>query len=362
MENNRTEKSLAENRRDALAPKAPEDLISAVAEMVAADAEPALDLASPPSVEAHAAAEALGITPAKAQATLDVLRAYGALPGIPPASPPAPDLEPASAPLRTAAPRGRSPMTLIKKLAEVSGDLGFIEKRGRNAFHNYDYATESDIMAAIRPRLAERSVFVQTLIIDETKKDEGKKSANGKPTFLHRVETLHIFHCGDTGETLDVRGIGYADDGDDKGFFKAYTGAVKYAMAKTFLISSGDDPEAEGAEEKAKGKKAAAAAAQASGGPQRSSSGCEDQGEGVPFFVTCPITEVKTTNLTGGRIRYAFPIPGLPKPASTVHPQIGAKVAKEKGTGLSVRFELIKNGGWVNIQNAEVLPPGTVVE
>lgn len=36
---------------------------------------------------------------------------------------------------------------------------------------------------------------------------------------------------------------GYGDDAGDKGIYKALTGAVKYALMKQFLVSTGDDPE-----------------------------------------------------------------------------------------------------------------------
>ena len=39
--------------------------------------------------------------------------------------------------------------------------------------------------------------------------------------------------------------MGAGDDGADKGLYKAYTGAVKYFLMKTFLIPTGDDPEAD---------------------------------------------------------------------------------------------------------------------
>ncbi len=37
--------------------------------------------------------------------------------------------------------------------------------------------------------------------------------------------------------------VGQGLDNADKGYYKAYTGAVKYFLMKTFMISTGDDPE-----------------------------------------------------------------------------------------------------------------------
>src|SRR5688572_13128409 len=50
--------------------------------------------------------------------------------------------------------------SLVTKLAEVMALVHRVPKRGRNEFHKYDYATEADIVEAVRGGLAERGVLL----------------------------------------------------------------------------------------------------------------------------------------------------------------------------------------------------------
>src|SRR4051794_9290954 len=108
--------------------------------------------------------------------------------------------------------------------------VGTVEKRGKNAHFNYEYATESDLMNAVRSGLAEKRVFVLTSV-------EGTQRGPD----VTEVHTLHTFVDGDTGETLSVKGYGQAANKVDKGGYSALTGAMKYFLMKNFLISTGDD-------------------------------------------------------------------------------------------------------------------------
>lgn len=139
---------------------------------------------------------------------------------------------------------------LAGKLAKVMGSIPWVEKRGRNSFFNYDYATESDIMEAIREKLAEAGVFVTTSVEDMQFRETTKKTRDGSPMHLVFVKTKHTFHDGETGETLEAFGFGSGEDSGDKAVYKAITGAMKYFASKNFLMSTGDDPEKDGEEEK----------------------------------------------------------------------------------------------------------------
>lgn len=132
---------------------------------------------------------------------------------------------------------------LVQKLAKVMGAVDWVEKRGRNKFFNYDYATESDIMDTVRKKLAEEGVFCLTSVEETSTKDTSRKTRDGAPIFLTFVKTKHTFCDGETGETLEVFGHGCGEDSADKGVYKAITGAMKYFVSKNFLMSTGDDPE-----------------------------------------------------------------------------------------------------------------------
>jgi hypothetical protein len=129
--------------------------------------------------------------------------------------------------------------TLATKLAKVLGEVSRIPKSGRNKFQNYDYATESDALDAIRPLLSKHNiaVFFDCLSVEELD--------NNRTRVQIQVEMV----CGDSGESRSSICFGEARDADnkgktqDKGLYKAMTGAMKYWMFKTFMISTGDDPE-----------------------------------------------------------------------------------------------------------------------
>lgn len=126
------------------------------------------------------------------------------------------------------------PLVLYSKLAEVMGLAGRIEKRGENTFHHYKYAMESDIVEAVRLALAERHVMLIPAVRQVVR--EGT---------LTTALMAFTFTDGETGETATHEWAGTGDDKGDKGLYKAMTGALKYFLLKTFLMPTGDDPEAD---------------------------------------------------------------------------------------------------------------------
>jgi hypothetical protein len=122
--------------------------------------------------------------------------------------------------------------SLYAKLAEVTKEIGRVEKAGHNDFHNYDYVKEDDLVEAVRGKLADRNVALLSSALEVTK--------------VGTLTTAHLrftFVDGGSGETHDADWFGTGDDKGDKGLYKAYTGALKYFLMKTFLIPTGNDPD-----------------------------------------------------------------------------------------------------------------------
>lgn len=132
--------------------------------------------------------------------------------------------------------------SLVAKLANAMTAISRVPKRGHNAFQNYDYPMEVDIVEAVREKLAEQKVFlfstVDEVSCEELKSDKGS-------VWRTTVTLTFTFVDGESGETFSVNYIGVGDDKGDKGIYKAYTGALKYCLLKNFLIPTGDDPEAD---------------------------------------------------------------------------------------------------------------------
>jgi len=133
-----------------------------------------------------------------------------------------------------------NPRPLAAKIARILGKLGRVAKSGRNTFHNYDYATESDIADALRQHLSAEGVAIFPTVIDskvETVQDRNKSAT------MATVTLELTFIDGESGDLMTTRWIGQGIDQGDKAYYKAYTGAFKYGLMKTFMVSTGDEPE-----------------------------------------------------------------------------------------------------------------------
>lgn len=113
-----------------------------------------------------------------------------------------------------------------------------VEKRGRNDFHKYDYATEADVIAAIRPHMVKNGLILVPHV------DTVNNDSNGNTNI---VVSYRLYHT--SGEFLEFNIPASGNDRNsrggvgDKGIYKALTGASKYAMLKVFCMATGDDPE-----------------------------------------------------------------------------------------------------------------------
>ncbi|WP_243299111.1 ERF family protein [Bacillus litorisediminis] len=130
---------------------------------------------------------------------------------------------------------------LVSKLSKVMQEVKYIQKRGKNAFHGYNYATESDVAEKVREVLAEQCVIMVPDMKSHTVREH--INAKGKTEYIVTAEMEFRFIDGETGEELIFKMYGEGQDAGDKAVYKAITGAQKYALMKVFMIPTGDDPE-----------------------------------------------------------------------------------------------------------------------
>ena len=125
-----------------------------------------------------------------------------------------------------------SDKTLVQKLAEVMAEVGYVQKDATNDFHKYRYASAEAVLKKVNSALSERGIALSSAA-ELAHYDVG-----------HAIVKLSLtFHDGT--DILTVEGLGEGSDKGDKATMKASTAALKYAMANAFLISWGDDPEAD---------------------------------------------------------------------------------------------------------------------
>lgn len=140
---------------------------------------------------------------------------------------------------------GGSP--LATKLARVMAAVHRVPKNGRNEFHKYSYATEADIVEAVRGALAEQGVaLVPSIVSLDMKPIVTGDAGREKTKTITLLNVTFTLIDGQSGERFVANWFGTGEDSGDKGPYKAMTGAEKYFLLKLFLIPTGDDPEVAG--------------------------------------------------------------------------------------------------------------------
>jgi hypothetical protein len=119
----------------------------------------------------------------------------------------------------------------------VMKEVGYVQKAGHNDFQNYKYATEADAIKAIRPAMLNHGLCMIPSVESVNQDEYG----NTNVIMLYRIfdeeGNFLAFRAAGSGNDRNSKGVG------DKGIYKALTGASKYALLKTFLMETGDDPE-----------------------------------------------------------------------------------------------------------------------
>lgn len=129
---------------------------------------------------------------------------------------------------------------ILKKLSSIQKDVEPLAKEGRNLSQGYDYLAEAQITALFKPLLqAHGVVFTFSSLITGV-----QATASGKQ-LLTSVRINYRFSDIVTGDFVKGDIDGQGCDPNDKGVYKAITGAIKYLFMKTFMLPTGDDPENE---------------------------------------------------------------------------------------------------------------------
>lgn len=129
-------------------------------------------------------------------------------------------------------------------------EKGVLKKDKTNGFDNYNYFSEAGYKELFTELFSKNGLELK---FDEIEygmfETQSEKQPNGRlpklEFVLFDIET-GFFECTTiTGEAIDK---------GDKAGYKAYTGALKYFLADTFMVATGDDPETESPEAKGNSK------------------------------------------------------------------------------------------------------------
>jgi hypothetical protein len=134
---------------------------------------------------------------------------------------------------------------LWAKLVKIAAGVEYIPKNGRNDFHKYDFATEADVSNGLRKLFAANGVAflasmesVERKATTYTSNGKEKRNINALCHFRYRLVDA------DSGEAHEVSWYAEADDSSDKAVNKAATAALKYWLLKSFMVPTGEDPDA----------------------------------------------------------------------------------------------------------------------
>ena len=128
-------------------------------------------------------------------------------------------------------------------------EKGIQKKDGSNDFDRYKYFSEAQYKLLFTELFSANNLELKFTETEYGIFEGTEKQANGRMPKL-RFSLIDV----ETGfyEDTDITGEGI--DKGDKAGYKAYTGALKYYLANTFMVATGDDPEKESPETKMNNK------------------------------------------------------------------------------------------------------------
>jgi hypothetical protein len=124
-------------------------------------------------------------------------------------------------------------------------EKGVLKKGGTNEFDKYRYFSEAQYKELFTELFSDQGLEMKFTEIEYATFEGTEKQANGR---MPRLEFSLIDIETGFYETTVITGEGI--DKGDKAGYKAYTGALKYFLANTFMVATGDDPEKESPDSK----------------------------------------------------------------------------------------------------------------
>lgn len=132
---------------------------------------------------------------------------------------------------------------IAAKLTKVMAACHYVQKCGKNTFHNYKYAMAADVLEKVNNSLVENGLAA--IVTPELVEFKDVTTKKGDVERLATVKTTITLIDSESGESLQLIGLGSGQDAGDKAIMKAQTASIKYAWMLSLQISTGDDPEAD---------------------------------------------------------------------------------------------------------------------
>lgn len=124
-------------------------------------------------------------------------------------------------------------------------EKGILKREGENTYDRYRYFSEAQYKALFTELFSDCGLELKFTELSYDTFEGSEEMANGRMPKLQ----FTLMDC-ETGFGEDTTITGEGMDKGDKAGYKAYTGALKYYLANTFLVATGDDPETESPDQK----------------------------------------------------------------------------------------------------------------
>ena len=124
-------------------------------------------------------------------------------------------------------------LNIYQRMNNVMKEVDYIKKREKKSGMVYNFVSHDDVTSLLHGPCAQHGILVipnvESYIIDGT-----------KHTLKMNVSFVNIDIPADR---IEISTWGFALDSQDKGYGKAISYALKYALLKSFLLESGDEDE-----------------------------------------------------------------------------------------------------------------------
>ena len=134
-------------------------------------------------------------------------------------------------------------------LRKALKEKGVLKKGATNTFDKYSYFSEAQYKELFTELFSKAGLELSFTELEYNTFEGSEKQSNGRMPKLKFILTDI-----DTGFAEESVITGEGIDKGDKAGYKAYTGALKYYLANTFMVATGDDPEKDSPSEKMNNK------------------------------------------------------------------------------------------------------------
>lgn len=141
-------------------------------------------------------------------------------------------------------------MNIYQKMLAITSEISTVAKNLNVGTGNTSYKAvgERDVLDAVKPLLAKYRMYCFPLSRELLKEDvmiTTTKYGDRQSLYFHYKSVTRFINVDKPEEYIDVPSYSTGIDTGDKADGKAMTYADKYALMKTFMISTGEDPDQE---------------------------------------------------------------------------------------------------------------------